>query len=54
MNDILPMLLQHCVSYIKENRQNPIVKEFILDILDDLLKEKRALFYNLKDEILKL
>lgn len=54
MNNILPLLLQNSISYIKENKKDPIIKEFLLEILDDILKEKRDVFHVIKAEIMKL
>ena len=54
MNDILPLLLQNSISYVKENKKNPIIKEFIIEILEDMLKDNRNLFLKVKDEIMKL
>lgn len=54
MNDILPLLLQNSISYIKENKKNPIIKEFLLEILDDILQENRHVFHVIKTEIMKL
>lgn len=53
MNHILPFLLQYTISYIKQNKDSPIVKEFLITILDDILKDNRALFSNIKDEIMQ-
>ncbi len=53
MNHILPLLLQNSISYIKKNRDDPLVKSFLIEILDDILKDERSLFQLVKQEILK-
>ena len=53
MNHILPLLLQNSISYIKENKNDPLVKQFLIKILDDILKDNRTLFRQIKDEIMQ-
>lgn len=53
MNHILPLLLQNSISYIKENKNDPLVKEFLIKILDDILKDNPSLFHQTKDVIMQ-
>ena len=53
MNHIIPLLLQNCISYIKENKNDPLVKEFLIMILDDILKDNPSLFCQIKNVVMQ-